>query len=288
MPGLRAALLGLLLLAGPAIAQVPPAELGARYVPAPWWMREPVVASVGMVRTEIPANRARFDASFTAVAKTADAAITDAAAKVREIDSALRRLGANRVRITTSFRTEPLYEQYRDKDGNLQTNARPDKIERYSVAARIDLEVRDLAVLEAAYAAVVTARPDAIGQVGFSLEPDNATKSWLQAEAVKDAARRARQAADAAGSRLGVAKVIDPSGRTCQTDVLAGWPSYGRVAEQRTDVAYDAPPPPSAPAPAQSIMVTGSRRAEAQPLQVSLQPPFETLIDDACVVYGLL
>ena len=267
----------------PVLAQVPPAELGARFVPAPWWMREPVVASVGMVHTEIAANRARFSARFNAVGKTADAALAEAAAKVRGIDAALRQSGPARVRIATTFETEPLYEQYRDKEGNMQTNARPDKIERYAVTARIMLDVRDMAVLEPAYAAVVAARPETIDTVNFSLEPDNATKTWLQTEAVKDAARRARQAAEAAGARLGAVKVIDPTGRACQTDVLAGWPAYARTAEQRTDVPSAMVMDSPAPAP---MMVTGNKREAAQ-VQVSLQPPMLALNDDACVVYGL-
>ncbi len=282
-------MMGVLLLAtaAPVQAQVPPAELGARYVPAPWWMREPVIASVGMVRTEIAANRASFSASFDAVAKTADAALAEAAGKVREIDAALRKSGPERVRIATTFQTQPLYEQYRDKEGNLQTNARPDKIERYAVTARITLEVRDLAALEPAYAAVVAAKPESISPVNFNLEPDNAAKTWLQTEAVKDAARRARQAAEAAGARLGTVKVIDPSGRACQTDVLAGWPGYASNPEQRSDVQYSARAMDMpAPAPPASIMMSGSR-AESQQVQVSLQPPQLPLTDDACVVYGL-
>ncbi len=279
------ALAALALIATPAAAQVPPAELGARYVPAPWWMREPVIASIGMVRTEIQANRAQFGARFSAVERTSDAALAAAAAKVREIDSVLRSQGADRVRIATTFRTTPLYEQYKDKEGNLQTNDRADKIERYEVQANLSLEVRDLAALEAAYAAVVAAKPQAIDPVRFSLEPDNAAKTFLQVEAVKDATRRARAAAEATGSRLGPVKVIDPTSRACQTDVLAGWPSYGR-AESRTDVQYAAAPPPPPPPP--PIMVTGSRVAGAPAVQVSLQPPFERLEDDACVVFALL
>lgn len=277
----------LLATAAPVQAQVPPAELGSRYVPAPWWMREPVIASVGLVRTEIAANRASFSASFNAVAKTADGALAEAAGKVREIDAALRKSGPERVRIATTFQTQPLYEQYRDKEGNLQTNARPDKIERYAVTARITLEVRDLAALEPAYAAVVAAKPESISPVNFNLEPDNAAKTWLQTEAVKDAARRARQAAEAAGTRLGTVKVIDPSGRACQTDVLAGWPGYASNPEQRSDVQYSARAMDMpAPAPPASIMMSGSR-AESQQVQVSLQPPLLPLTDDACVVYGL-
>lgn len=278
-------LMGVMLLAAatPVLAQVPPAEIGARNVPAPWWMREPVIASVGMVRTEIAANRAGFSASFNAVAKTADAALADAAARVRGIDAALRKSGADRVRIATTFETQPLYEQYRDKEGNMQTNARPDKIERYAVTARIELDVRDMAALEPAYAAVVAARPELIETVNFSLEPDNATKTWLQTEAVKDAARRARQAAEAAGARLGGVKVIDPTGRACRTDVLAGWPGYSNNAERRTDVAYAR----QSMEMASPINVTAQKRVELPQVEASLQPPLLALTDDACVVYGL-
>jgi uncharacterized protein len=289
----RAGLVGLLLtapLALPALAQVPPAEIGQRNVPAPWWMQQPVIASIGMVRTEVPANRASFDATFSALGKTADIASAAAAAKVAEIDRALRALGADRVRITTVFTTRPLYEQYRDKEGNFQTNERPDKIERYAVEARLSLEIRDTAALESAYAAVLAARPDATGQVQFRLQPGNEIKTWLLAEAVKDAARRARDAAANAGARLGAAKVIDPSGRVCRTDVLAGWPSYGGGS-----LATDVSPPSSmmaeaarAPRAERAFDFLARAAAPASAPQVSLQPPLVELTDDACVIYALL
>lgn len=286
MRGRAGVMIGWLGTAGVALAQVPPAELGQRNVPAPWWMQQPVIASIGMVRTEVPANRASFSASFTAVGKSAEAATAAAAAKVGEIDAALRQLGAARARLTTVFETRPLYEQYRDKDGNLIANERPDKIERYAVTARLTLDIRDMAALEPAYGAVLAAKPDSVGGVGFSLEPDNAAKTWLQAEAVKDAARRARDAASNAGARLGNAKVIDPTGRACQTDVLAGWPSYGssgRPTDVEAPTLYEAraaslaaPPPTMAKAGLVGIP------------RVTLQPPLQQLDDQACVVYALL
>ena len=54
--------------ATPALAQTAsPGEINLRYDRAPWWMREPIIASTGQVRTEVPANRASFSASFQAV-----------------------------------------------------------------------------------------------------------------------------------------------------------------------------------------------------------------------------
>lgn len=108
---MKRALIAALLTATPALAQVPPAELGHCFVPAPWWMREPVVAALGEVRTEVPANRASFSAQFSAVERDV-AAVSNAAAKhVRELDQSLRALGAERVQLTTTFRTRPLYDQ---------------------------------------------------------------------------------------------------------------------------------------------------------------------------------
>ena len=274
-----------LMIAATASAQVPPAELGQRNVPAPWWMREPVIASIGSVRTELTANRASFSAEFSAVDRDVATATAKATDKIRAIDAALRALGADRASLRTTVSTTPLYEQYRDKDGNLQANERADKIERYEAKAMIDVDVRDLRVLEGAYAAVVEAQPNSIEKVEFSLQPDNETKSELAVAAVADATRRARESVAAAGARLGLARIIDPTGRVCRTDVLAGWQSYGSTPAP-TDVNvrsrganYDMASPVA--------VVTGSS-LRRPPLQVTLQPTREYLTETACVIFALL
>ena len=277
----------LLLAAVPASAQTPPATIGDRYIPAPWWMREPVIAALGLVRTELPANRARFSVQFSAVEREVDAANAAAARRVVALDGALRTIGADKLRLATTFGTRPLYDQYRDRDGRVQENARSDKIDRYEVTATIEVEVRDVALLEKIYATVLAAKPDGVNPVSFQLEPDNELKRALADEAVRDAARRARAAAEAVGTRLGAVKIIDPTARVCRTDVFAGWPNYGGEAARPTDVTVTgartrdysavalpvaAPPPPPAPA-------SGP--------QVTLQPPLLRLQDEACVVFAL-
>ena len=105
---------------------------------------------------------------------------------------------------------------------------------------------------------------------------------------MRDAANRARAAAEAAGARLGPVRVIDPSGRACQTDVLAGWPSYDSgapsattvEASRREDRVADAAAPP-----AMSIPITGAR--VDYDARLTLQPPLRWLSAQACVVYGL-
>lgn len=282
-----------LVLPAVATAQTPPATIGDRYVPAPWWMRDPVIASVGHVRTEVAANRAGFSASFQSVDRTAAEASRKAADQVRALSQALAAYGVDKVRVETTLSTRPLYDQYRDEAGVLRDNVRADRIERYQADASVTVTIRDVSVLERVYATVVASQPTSIGQVWFNLEPDNATKTWLQGEAVKDAAARARAAASNAGASLGGVRVIDPTGRACETDVLAGWPSYSAGAGLATTVdragsmdmmvamSPAVPPPPPAPG--------GGAPTEDQieAARLALQPPLRELTDRACVVYAL-
>ena len=272
--------------AAPALAQTPPATIGERHVPSPWWMRDPVIASIGHVRVEVPANRASFSATFQVVERTAEAASRRAAEQVRALGQTLAGYGEDAVRVETTLTTRPLYDQYRDSDGVLRDNVRADRIARYQVDAVLSVSVHDTSVLERAYATVVAAQPTNIGQVRFDLQPDNETNSWLATEAVRDAANRARAAAEAAGTRLGPVRVIDPSGRACQTDVLAGWPSYGSGAPLPTELS--APPRlqmREAVASAPVSTVTSEHLAEDA--RLALQPPLRWLSAQACVVYGL-
>lgn len=295
MPRPLAAALLLALAAGPALAQTPPATVGERYVPAPWWMRDPVIASVGHVRVELTANRANFSASFQAIDRSAAEASRKAADQVRALSQALAAYGVDRVRVETTIATRPIYDQYRDENGVLRDNVRADRIARYQADASVRLTIRDVAVLERVYATVTASQPTSVSGVGFSLDPDNEVKSNLAAEAVRDAARRARAAAEHAGATLGRARVIDPTGRACETDVLAGWPSYSAggalpttvdeivVTGSRVRSAAPAPPPP--PPPPSGAAAPSEAAIEAA--RLALQPPLRELTDRACVVYGL-
>lgn len=285
---IAAALLVAVVAPVPALAQTPPATIGERYVPAPWWMRDPVIASIGHVRTQVPANRASFAASFQSVERSAADASARAADQIRALSQALAAYGVDAVRVETTVATRPLYDQYRDENGVLRDNARSDQIERYQADASISVTVRDMRLLERVYATVVAAQPTSIGQVSFQLEPDNAVKTWLQGEAVRDAARRAREAASHAGTSLGEVKVIDPTGRACETDVLAGWPSYGS-GSLATDVDF-APafvPPPAPPPPPPMAARGAPTEQQIEAARLALQPPLRELTDQACVVYAL-
>src|SRR5690606_24234888 len=126
---LAAALVAATALPTVAVAQTPPASIGDRYVPAPWWMRDPVIASIGHVRSQVPANRATFSASFQSVERTAAAASARAADQIRALSQTLGAYGVDAVQIETTVATRPLYDQYRDESGVLRDNARSDRIE---------------------------------------------------------------------------------------------------------------------------------------------------------------
>ncbi|WP_298158823.1 SIMPL domain-containing protein [Brevundimonas sp.] len=292
-----AALLLSAVAASPALAQTPPATIGQQYVPAPWWMRDPVIASIGYVRVELQANRAGFSATFQTVDRSVADASRKAADQVRALSQTLAAYGVETVRVETSLTTQPLYDQYRDENGILRDNTRADRIERYQAQATVSLTVRDVRQLERIYATVVASQPNAISQVYFSLEPDNVARSNLAAAAMRDARARAEAATEGAGATLGPVRVIDPTGRACQTDVLAGWPSYGSGVSQATTVddyvvtgsrvMAMAPPPPPPPPPPPAAPGEAPSEAQIEAARLALQPPLQVLTDQACVVYGL-
>lgn len=281
---------GVSLLALPAAAQ----NAASNYDKAPWWVQTPVITQTGYVRTEVPANRAQFSASFLAVGKTADQAQAKAVEQTRALTEALRKLGPDKVQINTGFSMRALYEQYRDKDGNRIENQRGDKIDSYQVTLTVTVKVLDTSILERAYALVLAASPTSTQQVYFTLEPENETKTWLYSEAVKDAARRANLAVTASGARLGGVKVIDPTGRACQTDILArGEPKDGEDQDaytvQLTGARARMAAPPPAPAPQMAERASAVDQLEAKAAQNAFiqEPPLHILTAQACVVYGL-
>ena len=264
------------------------------YDKAPWWMREGVITQTGFVFTEIPANRANFSATFLTNADTVDKAQAKAIDQTRALQQALGKLGKDQVRVTTGFSMRALYEEYRDKNGNRIEDQRADKINGYQVSLTISVEIRDMAALEKAYALVLAATPSSASDINFSLQPSNETNTWLYNEAIKDAHMRATQGVDAAGARLGQVKVIDPTGRACQTDILA------RGAETNYDegqMDYAPPPPPvvqarmtppmdmAAPAPIPGTAEYLEYQAMKNPFIQT--PPLQRLTATACVVYGL-
>lgn len=259
------------------------------YVRAPWWMDKPVIASLGKVWVETPANRATAAATYEVVDRDVAAATRAAADKVKILTQALNAFGAERVIVGTSFTITPLYEQYRDRQGEMNDNTRADKIERYQVSITVNTDIRDARLAEAVYATLISAKPSSSTPVSFRLEADNETLTEMSRLAVEDAKRRAKLSVEAAGATLGAIKLIDPTGRACQTDVL--------LTGAADSGFYDGPPTlqprPPAPAPDMaSVIVTARRRAaevglNPEDFRLPLQVPMHRLDDQACVVFTL-
>lgn len=286
-------ILGAVALAAPAAAQTAAQTAAPSFDPAPWWMAQPIIASTGYVEAELPANRAAFTASFQSVQRTAQEANRAAADQVRGVARSLGALGAERVRVATSFDTNPIFEQYRDRQGNLISNQRADRVERYETRGELRVEVRDLRLLEQVYAAVLAARPTAVSSVDFNLQADNEARTRLAGQAVEDAARRARQASELTGARLGPVRLIDATGRACETDVLVAGaprsPEPGVLPQSVAPPVVAMAPPPMAEV-VENVVVTGSRARPSPPpqdLRVPLQAPLFALGARACVVYSL-
>ncbi|ESQ93579.1 hypothetical protein ABAC460_00490 [Asticcacaulis sp. AC460] len=282
------------LMAAPAVlAQTAPGT-PYPYDKSPWWMKESVITQTGFVFAEVPANRATFSANFLSVADTVEKAQAQSIEKTRALQEVLARLGKDQVRVNTSFAMRTLYEQYRDKDGNRIENQRADKINGYEVSVQISVEVRDMALLERAYALVLAASPTSTANIYFNLQPSNELNTWMYNEAVKDARKRAGDAVTAAGGALGKVRVIDPTGRACETDILArGGNGAGDDTEATEVMALQArmvpspPPPPPPPAMAQAPGSADYLEAQALKNPFIQTPPLRRITARACVVYAV-
>jgi uncharacterized protein YggE len=252
----------------------------------------PIIASSGYVQAEMPSNRASFRAGFKALDRSPQDAGRKAADKVRSLAKSIAAVGSDKARIETSISLQPLYEQYKDKDGRLLTNQRSDKIENYEATASLSIEVRDMSQLERIYAIVLAAGPASTSAIQFRLEPSNEAKTTLFEDAVRDAVRRAKSSAETTGAKLGPIKLIDPTGRACETDVLVA--GADRVADdsypqvQQRPRVYAPPPPPSAPLALPRVEVVAADPSIAgEALKLAVQPPLEKIEAKACVVFAL-
>lgn len=270
---------------GLATVQAAASPASPRFGRAHWWMDQPIVASTGLVEAEVLANHARFSATFQVVDRTAPDATKAAADKVRALGQVLSAYDPSKVTIQTTFDTRPIYQQYRDKEGNLVDNERADKIDAYEANAELSVEIRDVALVERIYASVLAARPSATSEVDFNVEADDSTMTQLYERAVTDAARRARLSVESTGSKLGPIKLIDPTDRACQADILVA----GAPRNWSSLIAYDLGTFPDGDLSRASQRATPSTSAAspAVPGQLPLQAPLRSLTARACVVYSL-
>ena len=123
----------LLIVAAGAVALIAPtasAQDAGQYVRPYWWDR-PVVEGLGRAIIEVAPNRARFDLAFVETDAQSDEAMKKAVQRSKIAYDAIKKVAGDKARVTTSVNVNAYYEQYRDKEGRVQTNQRADQVEGY-------------------------------------------------------------------------------------------------------------------------------------------------------------
>lgn len=276
-----AAALATAICAGPASAQE--GRWGA--FDRPYWLDRSVIEAIGRAQIEALPDRARFSVTFEEVARESGAASRAAADRARLAAAAMRQRGGDSIVIRSDVSIQPIYEQYRDREGVRQDSARADQIANYVARVALSVEIRDIARAADVRAAALAAAPQNSNDVQFYLRHTTEMQRRAYAAAVEDAAARARAAAQAAGARLGPLLALQEGEGPC----LGEWRGGG--------AGYAAPPPPSptfaAPAPSDEVTVTGARGQqlrltadEISRLQLPTDPSPITLSSQVCAVYA--
>jgi len=284
--------------AGAAMILSPAADAqeAGQYV-RPYWWDKPVVEGMGRAIVEVAPNRARFDLAFVETDGKSDEAMKKAVQRSKIAYDAIKKVAGDKARVTTSVNVEAYYKQYRDKDGNLQTNYRADQVDGYQARVSMSVLLTDPSLAGRARAAALALGPQDMNPIYIFLEQTTDMQRRALEEAAKDARARAQLAATAAGARLGDLLVVQEG----SDSYMGGW-SSGQVARVLgVDGGYSPayattpPPPPPPPPPAPPIaqgevgrqQITISERDLAA-LDLPSDPNPQTMQASVCMIWTLV
>ncbi|MDP3495139.1 MAG: SIMPL domain-containing protein [Hyphomonadaceae bacterium] len=289
------------LLAAAGVAMLAPAASAQQadtYV-RPYWWDKPVVEGMGRAMLDVAPNRARFDLSFVETDDQSDASMKKAVARAKIAYDAIKKVAGDKARITTSVNVTAFYKQYKDKEGNVQTNTRADQVEGYEARVSMSVVLLDTSLAGRARAAALALGPQDAGRVSIYLEQTAEMQRAVLDAAAKDARQRAQLAATAAGGRLGDILVVQEGNNSCMGNwsssqvarVLGDGDNYNRYAPSPAFAPPPPPPPPSAP-PIASGQV-GSRtitvtEKDLAALDLPSDPSPQQIQADICVIYTLV
>ena len=291
-----------MLLAAASLAALAPtaaAQQADTYV-RPYWWDKPVVEGMGRAMLDVAPNRARFDLSFVETDDQSDASMKKAVAQAKIAYDAIKKVAGDKARITTSVNVTAFYKQYKDKEGNVQTNTRADQVEGYEARVSMSVVLLDTSLAGRARAAALALGPQDAGRVSIYLEQTAEMQRAVLDAAAKDARQRAQLAATAAGGRLGDILVVQEGNSSCMGNwsssqvarVLGDGDSYNRYAPAP---AYAPPPPPPPPSMAPSIASgqVGSRtitvtEKDLAALDLPSDPNPQQIQADVCAIYTLV
>jgi uncharacterized protein len=227
----------------------------------PYWLNRSVIEGVGRAELEVQPDRATFSVTFEETAREAGAASAQAADRGRLAAAAMRQRGGAAVEIRSAVTLQANYEEYRNREGQVEQREGAENIRSYTAHVTLSVEVTDTARASSVRAAALAVGPEQAQPLSFSLRMTTEHNRRVFAAAAADAAARARAAAEASGAQLGPLLVLQEGQGPC----LGQW--YGARP------GMFAPPPPP-PAPMQrrmdeedQIVVTGSLRG--QPLRLT-------------------
>jgi len=264
----------------------------------PYWWDKPVVEGLGRAMMDVAPNRARFDLAYVETDDKSDVAMKKAVAKSKIAYDAIRKVAGDKARTTTSINVTAYYEQYRDKEGNIQTNMREDKVKGYEARVSMTVTLTDPALAGRARAAAMALGPQDAGRISIYLEQTAEMQRDILAEAAKDAKLRAESTAKAAGARLGDLLIVQEGTESCMGNWSSG--QVARVVNPDSNYSYSRamaappppPPPPPAPAPVASGMVGNRQVSITEQDLAALDLPSDSnpqqISANVCVIYTLV
>lgn len=270
-------------LAGPAGAQQ-----GQQRFERPYWLDRGVIEEIGRARVETNPDRASFSVTFSETAHEAGDATANAADRARAATAAIRSRGGAHVEVHSALNVQANYSQYTDRQGQRQTNERPDEIDSYTASVTLAVTVTEIARASDVRAAALAARPQAISDLRYDIRMTTQLARRAYTAAVEDAAARARAAAEAAGVHVGALLALQEGQGPC----MGSWYSSGPGYETETPPAPPPPPPPPPPTEA-NVVVTGAhgpitiRGADIDRLQLPNDPPPIETQASVCAVYAV-
>jgi uncharacterized protein len=155
-----------------------------------------VVRVAGRAELYLPPDQARVSVSFYNPGKTAAEATDAAASRARALETAIRQLGAEKVRLERAdTNVRPVMQAGGDR--------RPDRIKGYEATVAVTVLVNDLALLSKTVEAAVNAQPDTFNDVSFAIRDTLAARRKAREAAIADAVDKAKVYTEGAGHRLG-------------------------------------------------------------------------------------
>jgi len=156
-----------------------------------------VVTVNGQGSVSIPPDTALAQVGVEARAPQLNDALADATQRMTQVLESVRALGIDSKDISTSrIAIDPIAAPRRNEGD-------PVRIDGYRVGNTAQVRIRDVRMVGRVLDAVVRAGANTIGSLAFTVSDRTAVEAQARALAVRDAATKAQQLADAAGVPLG-------------------------------------------------------------------------------------